>query len=111
MEPLFMKKKKEDQEPFSEVTKGIGKIEKFFGQKKRKKVVECVACGKPVSRLAKTCHHCNEPEPGEEDKSKEVTDGPFFERLVKFILKFIGWLFILAILSPIFTCWQYGYFD
>ena len=105
-----MKRKKEDQEPFSEITKGIGKIEKFFGQKKRKKIVECVACGKPVSRLAKTCHHCNEPEPADEDKSVEVTDGPFFERLFKFFGKFVLWLIILMILAPVYTCWEYGYF-
>ena len=90
--------------------KKSNKFENFFKKLEPKKIVNCVACGKPVSRLAKTCHHCNEPEPANKDKSKEVTEGPFFERGFKFVVKIAMWFVALMILAPIATCYQYGYF-
>ena len=84
-------------------------FENFFKKTKSKKIVNCVACGKPVSRLAKTCHHCNEPEPADETKSAEVTEGPFFERFVKNFFKIILFIIAFSILAPIASCYFNGY--
>ena len=70
----------------------------YFQNQKPKKIVNCVACGKPISRLAKTCHHCSEPEPGKKTKSEWVTEGPFIERFASFLM----WLILFIIAASIF---------
>ena len=73
----------------------------YFQNQKPKKIVNCVACGKPISRLAKTCHHCSEPEPGKKTKSEWVTGGPFIERFSNFIMWIVVISFVLSFLGII----------